>query len=418
MINYNHLEEHNTDSLRELVRALQEENRALRALLSERQLHIPTSDSAPPGNDSEDFDPDQGARILSFLINEKNANKFFSVFWGRRDVYALRGKKGGYFPQCANRWERSLCPKERGEKVFCDEDCEHRQWNPLTLGTIMNHLKGNKPEGDDVVGVYPLFPDNTCRFLVFDFDNHEKDSYKTDDANTDDIWKTEVDSLRAICLKQGIEPLVERSRSGCGAHVWIIFKKPVPAALARNFGFALLDRGAASINLTSFKHYDRMYPSQDTLSKLGNLVALPLQGRALKEGNSAFVDESWNAYPDQWSVIENVQKISEEDIRKKLLQWSVELSRAGTGSETVYSANRIKPWKKEMRLFARDVTGILHIVLSNGVLVDGLNLMPGLQNTIRCLATIDNPKYAENRRMGRSNYYFFSAISLWENTEN
>ena len=32
---------------------------------------------------------------------------------------------------------------------------------------------------------------------------------------------------------------------------------------------------------------------------LGNLIALPLQGRALKDGNSAFVDENWNAYSDQ-----------------------------------------------------------------------------------------------------------------------
>ena len=41
-----------------------------------------------------------------------------------------------------------------------------------------------------------------------------------------------------------------------------------------SFGFALLDRGASSINMPSFKYYDRMYPSQDVLSKLGNLVAV------------------------------------------------------------------------------------------------------------------------------------------------
>ena len=28
--------------------------------------------------------------------------------------------------------------------------------------------------GTDVIGVYPLLADGTCRFLVFDFDNHEK----------------------------------------------------------------------------------------------------------------------------------------------------------------------------------------------------------------------------------------------------
>ena len=40
--------------------------------------------------------------------------------------------------------------------------------------------------------------------------------------------------------------------------------------------------------------------SQDVASSIGNLIALPLQGQALKNGNSAFVDENWNAYPDQW----------------------------------------------------------------------------------------------------------------------
>ena len=37
--------------------------------------------------------------------------------------------------------------------------------------------------------------------------------------------------------------------------------------------------------------------------RLGNLIALPLQGRALKDGNSAFVDGNWNAYPDQWNAL-------------------------------------------------------------------------------------------------------------------
>ena len=131
---------------------------------------------------------------------------------------------------------------------------------------------------------------------------------RCDDANENDLWKSEVDALRRICEINGIDSLTERSRSGRGAHIWIFFKSAVPAALTRAFGYALLDRGASSINLPSFKYYDRMYPSQDVLSKLGNLVALPLQGQALKQGNSAFVDEAWNAYPDQWKKLRSVNK--------------------------------------------------------------------------------------------------------------
>ena len=57
-----------------------------------------------------------------------------------------------------------------------------------------------------------------------------------------------------------------------------------------------------------YKRQDRMYPSQDVASSIGNLIALPLQGQALKNGNSAFVDENWNAYPDQWDALLDVYK--------------------------------------------------------------------------------------------------------------
>ena len=141
---------------------------------------------------------------------------------------------------------------------------------------------GTKEDGSDVIGVYPLLPNGTCRFIVFDFDNHEKVAEVTDFANTDNEWHKEVDALRKMCELNGIRPLVERSRSGKGAHVWIFFKKAIPAATARNFGFLLLDKGSTSINLKSFHYYDRMYPSQDVASSIGNLIALPLQGRHLK----------------------------------------------------------------------------------------------------------------------------------------
>ena len=147
---------------------------------------------------------------------------------------------------------------------------------------IVQHLRGAKEDCTDVIGVYPLFPNNTCRFLVFDFDNHEKDSYKNDDANENDLWKSEVDALRRICEINGIDALTERSRSGRGAHIWIFFKSAIPAILARAFGYALLDRGASSINLPSFKYYDRMYPSQDVLSKLGNALLWTRHGMLIQ----------------------------------------------------------------------------------------------------------------------------------------
>ena len=156
------------------------------------------------------------------------------MFWGREDVYAKRGKTGGYFPQCDNRWNDKLCPKQRGEKVFCDE-CENKKWTKLDVKKITAHLLGYKEDGSDVIGVYPLLPDGTCRFIVFDFDNHEKGAEATDFANVNTEWHKEVDALRKMCEINGIHPLVERSRSGKGAHVLDILSKSNTGFISQKF---------------------------------------------------------------------------------------------------------------------------------------------------------------------------------------
>ena len=48
-----------------------------------------------------------------------------------------------------------------------------------------------------------------------------------------------------------------------------IFQSPVDASLARRFGFALLEKGAESVNLKSFSYYGRMLPAQDHIQDGG-----------------------------------------------------------------------------------------------------------------------------------------------------
>lgn len=78
--------------------------------------------------------------------------------------------------------------------------------------------------------------------------------------------------------------------------------------------------------------------------------------------------------------------------------------------------DRPKPWKKKQKFSQMDITGKLHIVLSNGIYVDTLNIMPRLQNQIRSMAAFDNPEFYKNRRMGYSNYYNHSVIYLGKDT--
>ncbi len=89
---------------------------------------------------------------------------------------------------------------------------------------LKKHLEGKAADASDVIGIYPLLPDDTCRFLVFDFDNQEKDAGKEEARDADEKWKEEVETLREICRQNGIDALTERSRSGRGVHVWIFFQ--------------------------------------------------------------------------------------------------------------------------------------------------------------------------------------------------
>lgn len=65
-----------------------------------------------------------------------------------------------------------------------------------------------------------------------------------------------------------------------------------------------------------------MVPAQDALpvGGLGNVIALPLQGLALKSGNSAFVDENWNAYEEQLQVLNRVKRLTKEFLKLWLMQ--------------------------------------------------------------------------------------------------
>ena len=211
--------------------------------------------------------------------------------------------------------------------------------------------------------------------------------------------------MRAICGLNGIDPLVERSRSGRGAHLWIFFDKPIPASLARRFGFALLEKGAEQVNLKSFKYYDRMLPAQDTLPEggLGNLIALPLQGQALQKGNSAFIDSNWNAYPNQWDVLWSKPRLSIEFIETKIKEWAAsDITEAADDNEN--TEEREQPWKKEKTFRREDVNGKFSLVLSNGIYIDSLNLKAALQNQIRRLAAIRNPIFYKNAAIGMSNF--------------
>jgi superfamily II DNA or RNA helicase len=407
------------DELMIRLEKLESENSYLKMLLEQAGIKYEPIDAVrnPSG---ESFDPDQGSRILPEKITRNHAQKFYSYFWGRTDVYSKRSQnkttgKTTYYPQCGNFWRSGICPRVSGAKVKC-KDCNNRRWTKLGATQIENHLRGLKKDGSDVIGIYPLFPDGTCRFLVFDFDNHDKDAEEHEYANTDDSWIDEVEALREIGKANGIPMLVERSRSGRGAHVWIFFDAPISANLARKFGFSLLDKGAESVNMKSFRFYDRMLPAQDYIEdgELGNLIALPLQGQALKHGNSAFIDERWNAYPNQWATLQSVSKLSASRIEEFLIKWKIPSTELGLDSASQTAIDDVKPWERSKHLHAEDASGKLSITIANLLYVNTGNLKPRIQNQIRRMAAFPNPIFFRNKAIGLSNYANSRYIYLGE----
>lgn len=357
---------------------LEAENSYLKSLLDQAGIaYLPI---CKPESSEELYVQNQGARIMSETITHNHARRFFTFFWGRLDVYSKRSQnktsgKAGYYPQCDNFWRRGICPKASGVKIKC-KDCTNRCWTKLEAYQIVSHLQGNKEDSSDVIGIYPLFPDGSCRFLVFDFDNHTKGAEEQDFANTNDSWKEEVDTLRKIGQENGIPMLVERSRSGRGAHIWIFFDNPISASLVRKFGFALLEKGAETVNMTSFRFYDRMLPAQDYLEdgELGNLIALPLQGQAVENGNSAFIDENWNAYPDQWDTLLSMQRLSVSKLEELLQLWNVPMEEAAVEGDIINIRDDTKPWERSKQFHGEDVSGELSITLSNLIYIETSNL--------------------------------------------
>ena len=390
-------------SLQSRIQALEDENRLLKERLEEAGVSYADIVSGDAEGVVELYDPDQGARIKKFDVTDKIASDFFMMFCrGRKDVYDLRYTnpktgKNGYYSQCFNRWDRG-CHIQKKDGVRC-KDCELRAYKPVTLPLIKAHMNGTDPNGNDVVAIYPMLENNLCQLLVFDFDNHAKGAEQEDYANIDDGWKEEINALRRICKNLDVDAVVERSRSGRGAHLWIFFKEIVPARLARRFGFALLEKGAESVNLKSFKYYDRMIPTQDALPEggLGNVIALPLQGMALKSGNSAFIDENWNAYEDQLNVLAGTRRLTRQGIEDYLSLW---YSTGSTSEDNGTDA----PWDKNSEIEAGSVKGVVRIVLADRIYIDSTGMSNKTKRQLRRMATFSNKQYFQNQAMDMPNY--------------
>ena len=317
---------------------------------------------------------------------EEKIRLFRSLFRGREDVFARRWysvqkEKGGYAPVCANEWKYGVCIKPKGK---CSK-CENRVLVPLDDAIIYKHLSGKDKNGEDVIGVYPILPGDTCYFLAIDFD--------------DGAWQENVSAVRSVCDEWEIPCGVERSRSGEGAHLWVFFEDTLPCATARKLGSALLTAAMEREGKLKLDAYDRMFPCQDTLPNggFGNLIALPLQGQARKKGNSLFVDESFQPYPDQWAYLSTMRKLDVEDVDALVKAHS---HGDALGDLCVVEPTS-KPWEKQKKvtLSALDFYGVQHIIRANMIYIPSNGFAPRARNQLLRLAAFRNPDFYKSQAM-------------------
>ena len=287
---------------------------------------------------------------------------FRTLFAARRDVYATRWEnartgRSGWAPAVAGGWRKGT----------------NRPYLALTNDIVAAHLTGEVH-----VGLYPLLDGDTCCWLAADFDGPA--------AMLDAL--SYLKAARAISVPAALEV----SRSGIGAHVWIFFSGPVPAATARTLGSGLLREAIALRGRMDLSSYDRLFPSQDALpasGSVGNLIAAPLQGRSRKEGATVFLDlGTLEPHEDQWAYLSSLHRLTPREVDRLAARVGPVRVGAAVDRLTPATATRTRP----------QPAPLVRATLDAGISVDMADLTPAALATLKHAASMPNPAFYDRQR--------------------
>ena len=247
------------------------------------------------------------------------------------------------------------------------------------------------------MGIYPLLQDETCLLLAVDFGKEG--------------WREDAKAFWETCRDLNLPSALERSRSGNGAHIWIFFDEAIPASLARKLGSHILTETMERRPDIGLSSYDRFFPNQDTLPKggFGNLIALPLQGRARESGNSLFLDEDLRPYPDQWSFLSTIRQLDRGFVETIVRNAEaidrvvgVRLAPAEEDGSEPWTTPPSRPGKEHP--ISGPLPTSLELVLSDEIYIEKDVLSPGLRNRLLRIAAFQNPEFYKFQTMRLPTY--------------
>jgi superfamily II DNA or RNA helicase len=330
------------------------------------------------------------------MTNPAKVALFRELFRGREDVFARRWEntktnKSGYSPACRNEWEHGLCVKKNGaatgRRGTCGQ-CPNQAFIEVSDEEIAKHLRG-----DQVMGVYPLLPDETCWFLAADFDK----------AN----WQEDISAFAETSKVNGVPVAVERSRSGNGGHAWIFFASPVPAAVARKLGCFLITETMARRHQLSMDSYDRLFPNQDTMPKggFGNLIALPLQRQARDAGNTLFVDARFGPRDDQWDFLAGITRLDAASTHARADEASRHGQVIGVRPADTFVEDDPTPWSRPpsgqspLLVITEPLPLRVTAVLGQRLFIEKSGLPSPMLNQLKRLAAFQNPEFYKKQNL-------------------
>lgn len=218
-------------------------------------------------------------------------------------------------------------------------------------------------------------------------------------------------AFRETSNRLGVSVALERSRSGDGAHAWFFFKEAITASLARKMGSHILTETMETRPEIGLHSYDRLFPNQDTLPRggFGNLIALPLQKLARRQGNTVFLNTDFAPYDDQWSFLASIERMSRIQI-EGLVREAESKGRVVGVRIAMPDEEDQDPWtappsrRRKDAPIAGPLPEKLDLVLADQIYIAKEILPPALRNRLLRLAAFQNPEFYRAQAMRLPTY--------------